>query len=151
MNQRIGIDNRFVPFKGRRIDLDKPVRVYRNLNSRDPRKRYSIWQDGLVRGHTHQLMLHNVHFLVSKAGQRRVLTSRRKNVHARAAGYISLRGGMGTCAADKTTRPMPARITYNPFKDKTFQHDLTGQNRDVVYAQCVIFNERGVWGAYLSP
>ena len=63
----------------------KKVQVYRNLN----KDCYSVQQSGKVIAHVHDITLTNVHFLVAKAGHRKVLETKRKNVHARVTGYIA--------------------------------------------------------------
>ena len=43
-------------FKGRKLDRNRPVRVYRNLNKGG----YSVMQDRLVVAHTEHVMLFDV-------------------------------------------------------------------------------------------
>jgi hypothetical protein len=134
----IGLDNNFIPRLGREINLDKPVKVYRNLHGGKDKK-YSISQGGLVVGHTNQLMLGDCKCVVRDSG--------RKNVHAYIIGFVCLRGNMGTTAADK--RGLPAKITYNPYKDKKFMcKNLTITPYEVNGAMAIMFNEQGVSGAY---
>ena len=72
-------------FKGRKLDRNRPVRVYRNLNKGG----YSVMQDRLVVAHTEHVMLFDVKFKVGEAGRTRALTEGRKNVHAFAEGYVA--------------------------------------------------------------
>lgn len=142
----IGLDNTFIPRFDREVQPDKPVRVYRNLHGgRD--KRYSISQNGLIVGHTNQLMLHDCKCVVRGSGRERVLKSKRKNVHAYITGHVSPMGCMGTTAADK--RGLPAKITYNPYKHKKFMcENLTINPYEVNGAMAVMFSEQGVSGYY---
>lgn len=75
------------PYKGRKIDPKKRIEVYRNINRPGPLPWYSIRQDGLVVGHTQDITLKNVYFVVREAGRQRVLKTGRKNVHAWVVGY----------------------------------------------------------------
>jgi len=142
----IGLDNNFIPRLGREINLDKPVKVYRNLHGGKDKK-YSIGQGGLVVGYTNQIMLHDCECVVRNSGREKVLKDKRKNVHAYIVGIVSPRGGMGTTAADK--RGLPAKITYDPYKDKKFMcKNLTTLPYEVNGAMVIVFNEQGVSGAY---
>lgn len=67
------------------IDPTKKVRVYRNLH----KNCFSVKQDGLVRCHTDHITLEDCHFIVSKAGQKRVRNEGRKNVHAFVEGVLA--------------------------------------------------------------
>jgi hypothetical protein len=79
---------------------------------------------GLVIGHCIRVLLSDVTFKVSPAGRRRVLTERRKNVHAGAVGYIADSG-----AYDVHDRYMMlgTAITYNPYKYDSFVQRSTEQ------------------------
>lgn len=75
------------PYKNRTIDPDRPVRVYRNLHSRlGDGRHWSIRQGQHVVAHADSLHLVDVRFVVSEKGRQRVLSERRKNVHAFAEG-----------------------------------------------------------------
>jgi hypothetical protein len=80
------------PYKGRTIDPKRRVEVYRNINKPGPQMWYSIRQDGLVVGHTKDITLKNVYFVVREAGRQRVLKTGRKNVHAWVLGYLDRSG-----------------------------------------------------------
>lgn len=66
------------------FDATRPVRVYRNLNS----KCYSVQQDGIVRFHAKQLAIRNFRTIVNNTARMRVLREKRKNVHAFIEGII---------------------------------------------------------------
>jgi hypothetical protein len=103
------------PYKGRKIDPKRRVEAYRNIKIKKPGPQvwYSVRQDGLVVGHTNELFLKNVYFVVRESGRQRVLKTGRKNVHAWVLGYLD-RGrrvaGFG-----------PGRAgMYNPRYDSSF-------------------------------
>lgn len=145
---RCGVGNRIVSFKDRDINPDKEVYVYRNLNKEG--RIFSIRQNNLVVGHTNQLMMHDVKFIVSEAGRKRCRKTGRKNVHAYIRGLISQKGGMGTDASDSSG--LGAKITYNPFKDRGFIcANLTLEPFLVNEALCAMINPKsGVTAAYVD-
>lgn len=65
------------------IDPSKPVRIYRNLH----RQCLSVMQSGKVACHAEHILVAHVCFIISKAGQKRVRETKRKNVHAFIEGY----------------------------------------------------------------
>ena len=67
------------------IDPAKPVYVYRNLH----KKCLSVKQGGIVRCHAENVVLKDCKFIVSEAGQRRVRSEKKKNVHAFVKGHVS--------------------------------------------------------------
>lgn len=93
------------PFKGRSLDIEKPVKVYRNLNNGS----LSVMQNGLVVGHADRIMLKDVRFEVRESGRLRVIRESRKNVHAFVVGTIT----------DEVAK-MDSSASYNPFKRGTF-------------------------------
>lgn len=77
-------------FRGRKLDVKKPVQVYRNLQRRDG-VWYSVRQGGLVVAHTRGIMLSGAkdcRFVVQQAGRRRALATGRRNVHAWVRGKV---------------------------------------------------------------
>ena len=98
------------PFKGREIDPDTPVRVYRNLG---PGLRYSVQQGGLVAAHADEITLFDCRFIVSEAGNARVREEGRKNVHAYVEGYV---GGTPPDAPG-------VKVGYNPYHSDHFTLD----------------------------
>ena len=66
------------------IDPTKKVRVYRNLH----KKCVSVKQNGIVRCHATNVVLKDCRFIVSEAGQARVRSEGKKNVHAFIEGYV---------------------------------------------------------------
>jgi hypothetical protein len=110
------------------IDPTKKVRVYRNLH----KQCFSVKQDGLVRCHADHVTLENCHFIVSKAGQKRVRDEGRKNVHAFVEGWlVDTRKADAIVDGNKSDAEMDAgksdwqKAYYNPYTCDTFinQHD----------------------------
>lgn len=136
------------PYKNRKIDFDQEVRVYRCL----PRKGkiYSIWQNGLVVGHTTHLSMTNCKFIVSEKGNMRCKTTNTRNVHAYIEGKISKFGTMGVDALSKYST-LPAIVIYNPFEDSSFMiKNLTVDPLKLTGARGVIINHDGVSAAYTN-
>ena len=105
------MENIIIRFKGRKLDLNKSVKVYRCLQYRKERV-YSIKQGNYVVAHTKRLSLFNVKFHVSEKGRQRVLKRKIKSVHAYAEGFI-IKNNIN----DVTNLN---RVTYNPYKNKNF-------------------------------
>lgn len=100
------------PFKNRKVDYEKPVSIYRNLNCKRGTVDYSVKQGKYVVAHTSSVTLRDVEFKISKAGQARARKNGIRNVHAFAHGYISL--------GDPYFLDDLIKITYNPFLNNTF-------------------------------
>ena len=97
----------FTPFKGRSIDSNKKVKVYRNLNN----GKISIQQSGLIVGHCDKIILQSCEFIVNQSGRLRVVNEKRKNVHAFITGYVS--GNL-----EISSKRLP--VTYNPYRFDSF-------------------------------
>jgi hypothetical protein len=140
-----------VPFKNRNIDLEKPVRVFRNLTKKRENDLpwYSIIQGDRVVGHAQLLIMVDCRFVVSESGRQRVIREKKKYVHAFIVGRISTRGAMGMLETDDDK--LPAKVNYNPYKNaKFFVDNLTSEPFDVAGATAVCINKHGVTAAYLS-
>lgn len=87
----------------------KQVKVYRNLR----KNCYSVQWRGKVIAHVDSIVLRNVHFQVSEAGRQRVLSQKRKNVHAYIIGNVSMDE-----ALDKGVK-----VRYNPYEAGEFRVD----------------------------
>lgn len=135
-----GNGNLIVPFKGRTINPDKPVKVYRNLHATCEHDKYSIQQHGLIVAHTSQILLRNCRFVINKAGQQRVREQKRKNVHAFIVGKIA--GSYGAISDDK--RGLDCPITYNPYNNDTFVSSVVKPPCPVNGAVAVMINQNGV-------
>jgi len=61
--------NEIISFKGRTLNAEKPIHVYRNLNRSG--KVYSIRQQGVVVGHTTAICLRQCTFVVNGSGKDR--------------------------------------------------------------------------------
>ena len=93
------------------IDPTKPVEVYKNLN----RNCWSVRQRGIVRFHTHAIVLKHCQLKVSESGRQRVLKQKRKNVHAFIKGIFITKGDNELQEGSK--------VTYNPYEMSTFTKD----------------------------
>lgn len=100
-----------IPFKNRTLSPNKPVRIYRNLHSKDHAHKYSVMQDGLVIGHTNDLWLKDCKLIVSEAGRNKVLRERKKYVHAFIVGFVFQ--GISNPTAK-------VKIEYNPYVQSKF-------------------------------
>jgi len=115
----------------------KRSQVYFNLHKR----MFSVQQSGKVYAHADGVLLENVRFNVSKAGQRKVRETGRKNVHARVTGYppspIKFTDTDGVTLSPELVRFCREDIeslkavgwhtaTYNPYKHDTFVDAVTG-------------------------
>ena len=100
------------------------VEVYFNLH----RKLWSVvdLSTGLVVEHVHEIAIANPVFTVQPAGRRKVIQQQRKNVHA----YVR-----GERVAVASFDGKSERITYNPYKHKSFVSVETGKpvyKKDIV-------------------
>ena len=98
------------------------VHVYYNLH----KKCLSVRQRGKVIDHTSMSSVKYAPFHVQRAGRKSVLNEKRKNVHA----YVS-----GERVAVASYDSSSERITYNPYKNKTFVSVETGlpvHKKDIV-------------------
>ena len=110
----------------------KRSQVYFNLHKR----LFSVQQSGKVYAHADCVMMENVRFNVSKAGQRKVRETGRKNVRARVSGYPGEYDSVivGPELVDYiriTVESLKAMgwntATYNPYKNDTFVDAVTGE------------------------
>lgn len=118
------------------IDLNKPVRVFRNWKH----DCYSIMQDGRLKASARQLRLSDVEFRVRESGRRRMLRNRRKNVHAYAVGRLL---DFVHPDDDRDLEGMSGRgVYYNPYEFPSF---VDGETRSpVTFASAAHFDEKGV-------
>ena len=106
------------------IDADKPVRVYRNLH----KKCLSVQQKGIVRCHVDNIVLMDVKFLVSKAGQQKVRDEKKKQVHAYVAGTV--------VDSRKTLELLDcgwSEVIYNPYYTDYFTCKESGRYIDTAW------------------
>lgn len=118
-------------YKNRRVDIAAPVKVYRCLNRKG--KVYSVKQGGYVVGHTENIQLSNVEFVVNKSGKKRALDTQQRNVHAYLLGYIT----------EEKNRTPKNKITYYPFSTKNFYNCNTGN--EIEHSSLVVINNNGVF------
>lgn len=129
----------FKGFKGRTITPNQKVRVYRNLHK--PGVVYSI-QDpstGLVLGYSEAVLLSDVTFKVSEAGRRRVLATKRKNVHAFVEGTL-------TDTIKLYEFMLLEKLAYNPYRYTSF---VRKADETMVHtATLAMVDDRGVHALY---
>lgn len=100
---------KYKSFKGRKIDPSQKVMVYKNLHN----GKFSVRQNNLVVAHVDSVILTDVHFKINESGRKRVITEKKKNVHAFIVGFVD---AVNSC---RITGGKVA-ITYNPYKFKSF-------------------------------
>ena len=111
----------------------KRVEVYYNIR----KKCLSVRRDGIVIKHTHAIKLYStkggygyVDFVVQPAGQKKVVRTKRKNVHAFVKGKADL-DKTPTLEEKKLRRPKWLRqVSYNPYKSDKFVDVKTGKPVD---------------------
>jgi hypothetical protein len=119
------------PFNKRTIDINKPIKVYRNLH----RNCYSVKQGNLVVAHCYTLTLSRVTFTVNEKNRQKVLATKQKNVHAYVKGYLE--------SNTMDSNQLFNEITYNPYKYNSFVNKTT---LEPVYSKdLVLLNERGMF------
>ena len=125
------------------------VQVYYNLH----KKCLSIRYKGKVIEHAREVTLTDAKFHVSEKGRQRVLKEKRKNVHAYVSG--KLKETFWFTQAPKYVWTAKQRVTYNPYKHKSFVDKLTLEpiaSAEVVHIQDRLitagdfdWNRRGMW------
>ena len=137
-NNKYADDNVVYPFRGRKINLEKPIKVYKNLH----KNCYSIKQGTLVVAHAERLCLRGVVFKVNEKNRQKVIETKQKNVHAFMEGFYTT-CGMGTTAK---INDLPAEVYYNPYKTKQFVYKTN--SRPLNGARFVIADEIQVRASY---
>ena len=134
------------------INPDRKIEVYRNLH----KDCWSVRQGGLVKFHCHEVNMRDCDFIVQQAGHARVISEKRKNVHAFVRGNLvnSESKRIGKCFALNnseieslrwlyTWNPHWERVTYNPYKYETFVYS---ESKEPIYnSDRVIVDGRSVW------
>lgn len=133
------VDNNIVySYKDRGIDLEKPIKVYKNLH----KNCYSIKQGTLVVAHAERLCIKDVTFKVSEVNRQKVIETGQKNVHAFIEGFYTT-SGMGTSAE---RNDLPVEVYYNPYKTSKFMNKQ--YNKSLKGAMFVIASENQVRASY---
>lgn len=114
-------------FKGRQIDFNQKVEVYKNLHN----GLFSVRQNGLVVAHVETIALSHPRIKVNEKGRQKVIRDKAKNVHAFITGFPNS-VNKGFTIDDKHA------ITYNPYKYKTFVykdglHDVRPTNDNKIF------------------
>lgn len=113
-------------YKGRPINVNKKVMVYKNLHN----GMFSVKQGGLVVAHVDSIMLSPAVFNVNQAGRQRVLIEKKKNVHAYVIGYVE-----GVNIDVEVGGMIP--VSYNPYKFKHFY--IKSTEEPVSSLSCSVF------------
>lgn len=137
-NNKYADDNIVYSYRGRSIDLEKPIKVYKNLH----KDCYSIKQGNLVVAHAERLCLRGVTFKVNEKNRQKVIKTKQKNVHAFIEGYYET-SGMGTTAKEADCG---LEIYYNPYKTSSFVDKIW--KKPLKGARFVVLNEQGVKASY---
>ena len=118
------------------IDKNLPVRVFKNLKYGC----YSIMQRGVIRASAKQVRLSNVEFRVRESGRQRMLSEKRKNVHAFAVGHLVDYVHPGD---ERELEPMVGRSAfYDPYRYPSF---VDGETKaPVIAVRAAHFDEDGV-------
>jgi len=114
------------PYKNRDIDYNKTVDFYRCLN----RKGYifSLRQNGLVVGHTDNIILKNCKFIINQTSKERCIRTQSRNVHAFINGFIG--------NIDDIKNQFSFILNYNPYISKGFYTSLGEINKcKIIYIQ----------------
>lgn len=134
-------DNVIYSFKERKINIGKPIYVYKNLHN----GMYSIRQSGLVVAHAERLCVSRPIFIVRKSGRDTVLKTKQKNIHAFVKGWYS----GSVCGTTASRNDLPMQIEYNPYKYDSFVcTNLTETPYRIDKCGGVILDENGIMGAY---
>jgi hypothetical protein len=142
-NNKYRDDNIVKSFKGRHIDLDKPVFLYRNLHTGG----YSLRQNNLVVAHAERICLRDCEFIVNQKAREKVIDRKQRSVHAFVKGIFTT-SGMGTTAA---VNDLPAKIEYNPYKYEGFTcTNITIEPFLVKGARFCIADENGLRASYTN-
>tara|TARA_R110000822_G_scaffold17655_1_gene59304 strand:- start:1 stop:417 length:417 start_codon:yes stop_codon:yes gene_type:complete len=120
------------------------VEIYRNLHNNT----FSVRRDGIVVRHIDNfdtLLLTNAKFAVQPAGRAKVLSERKKNVHAFIRGFVDKDGW-------KEDHPLKTyEVYYNPYASSSFQKVLRmhrthwgtkaqGDNEPIKFSPRVLFS-----------
>lgn len=117
------------------INPEKKVRIYRNLH----KKCLSVKQGEIVMCHASEVLLKDCRFIVNAAGQNRVRTEKRKNVHSYVEGFV--------VDAKEHGNMLPydwSALYYNPYKTDHWIESDSGKY--VEFAQLVELNILSVIG-----
>jgi len=146
---KFGLGNKITPYKERKLDIDKPVLIYRCLRGKGVK--YSIKQSGKVVAHTDFIMLKYANFIINEKGRQRVIKEKVKNVHAFVEGLIVKRGVKDILEDDSELKSYeleidsPAIIKYNPYTDDSFMcNNIMETPIKVKGARFIVINTNGV-------
>ena len=138
-------ESQITQYKGRVINNQEKVQIYRNLNAKG--YVYSIKQHNLVVGHTTNIKLCECEFKVMKGGKKRALNTEQRNVHAFIEGYICYFFEGDTLIGHIGNLEKPAKIKYYPFDNNGFVCvNYQDKPFEIMFAKGVDISEDGVYG-----
>lgn len=127
----------FTPYKGRNVLPGQLVDVYRNVNKKGVVYSIRDAKTGLVLGHATHILLNSCTFHVNPAGRKKVLLTKKKNVHAWIRGHFGI-----LHAGDHEAWRFQEEAKYNPYRNERF---VTGTNQPLYRAGLVYIEpESGV-------
>lgn len=115
-------------------EVGQRVHCYYNLH----KNCISVQYKGKVVGHTEDIALTDVKFVVRPAGRAKVLREKKKNVHAFVQGIV----------VEKLVSDHWRRVSYNPYKGDTFylvDMDEQGIKASVETAHKAYITGKTVW------
>ena len=123
---------KLIPFKGRAVDFNRVVEVYRNLHAKSADEKWSIRQHGIIVAHAGEFAMRGVVFKVSEAGRQRVLRDKARNVHALLVGKIDQIG----------VELHKLKVSYNPYESRYFR---VSSGDGITFAMEVWVGTKGVF------
>lgn len=129
-----------IAYKNRKLDPTKPVEVYRCLNRKGIT--YSVRQQGLVVGHTENIVLTDCKLIVSQTRRVRVVLNKKRSVHAWIQGTIG-------SEEDINSESRHAALKYNPYTLSEF-HIVTEQGMLPVHRASVVYTSNKQFNVQLD-
>lgn len=120
-------------YKNRKVDFDKPVELYRCLNRKG--FTFSVRQNGLVVGHTNDIVLKHCDLIVNQSGKDRCITSKSRNVHAFVRGLIS----------SEPFLEYSFLLGYEPYLDLGFYYKIQDEKVQIHKAKCVYLDKTNIY------
>jgi hypothetical protein len=133
--------NEVIPFKGRKLNVENPIHVYRNLNRKG--KVYSIRQKGVVVGHTTAICMRQCTFVVNDSGKAKAVRTMVRNVHAYINGHISDNWQM-------VGKEQNVKVNYRPFNNLAFYHTIGQKDFNIESAVFCTIDETGVHASFIK-
>jgi hypothetical protein len=120
-------------YKNRKLDVSKPVELYRCLNRKG--FTFSVRQNGLVVGHTSNIILRDCDLIVNESGKDRCITSKTRNVHAFVRGLIN----------DEVFLEFSFLLRYEPYIDLGFYYKVHDEKIQITKVKCVYLADNKIY------